>query len=399
MKFFINSMGFYFLLPVYTALALLLVFFNIPQSYYRPLFIFYTLITVPVLFCILILPMKIELNNYFDAIKKRLQYRVICLSMCLLILLCGPLDVYVNGFKLLNPSTYADLHGIGRYIRHITILCWVLIPIAFLYLRSPLTKLFFIGYAVIFPILIIDRNRFFISCYSLVLCIALVYGTALLQRVKSKGKIWFFCVPIACFLIFAILGHFRSGAAFIVPSSGTLLRENMYPLATYFAALPTILQQIVLYITTPIFNFATVAADNFINTDFLLSQLSPFNRDSYPVYPYAPILVGRFNVGTEFYPFLLYGGISMVAWAFIFMLITFILAFSLFKKCPNIFTFLIFIRISYNVLFMGFAPQFYILLNLAFVLLMLFLWFFAELIRISGNIEQIKNTVAARVRF
>jgi hypothetical protein len=147
-------------------------------------------------------------------------------------------------------------------------------------------------------------------------------------------------------------------------------------------------QQVILYITTPIFNFATVVSNHFTNQDFLLSQLSPFSRDQFAAYPYSPILVPRFNVGTEFYPFLLYGGMLWVALAFMCLFVSFILAFYLLKRCPNIFTFFIFIKISYNALFMGFAPQFYILLNLMFVILMLLLWFFAELLRISVSLER-----------
>ncbi|KTD30174.1 hypothetical protein [Legionella maceachernii] len=383
MKKLINSIGFYFLFPIYFALALLFTFFNVPQEYYFSLFILCAIITVPVLLSLSLFPLKMRINEYYRHLLVHPKYRFITLSLCFFIFICGPVDVYVNGFKLLNPSTYAETNGIGRYIRHITTLCWIFVPVAFLFLKSRGYKLLFISYALLFPIVIIDRNRFFLSGYSLFLCAVLVFNASDSLRPKKGSKLLYWFIPLICLFIFSLIGHFRSGAAFIVPSSGSVVQAGAYPLKASFASLPALLQQIILYITTPIFNFATIASENFINQHFLISQFSPFSRENLESYLYAPTLVARYTVGTEFYPFLLYGGLAWVAWAFVFMLIGFILACSLFKKCPNVFTFLIFIKISYNALFMGFAPQFYILLNLIFLSMMFFLWFFAELIRIS----------------
>jgi len=384
LKKLINSISFYFLLPIYFALFLLFTFFYVPQDYYFSLAILCSIITIPVLISLRIIPLRMQIQDYYRRILSHARYRFIILSLCLFIIICGPIDIYVNGFKLLNPSTYADINGIGRYVRHVTTLCWIFVPVAFIFLKSPWLKFLFISYAILFPIVIIDRNRFFLSGYSLFFCAVLVYHTSQKTRTKTKSKILFFLIPFACLFIFSLIGHFRSGAAFIVPSSGTLLQEGAYPLKASFASLPALLQQIILYITTPLFNFATIASENYINQNFLISQFSPFSRESLESYIYAPTLVSRYTVGTEFYPFLLYGGLNYVAWAFIFMLIGFILASYLFKKFPNIFTFLIFIKISYNALFMGFAPQYYILLNLIFLMMMFFLWFFAELVRISA---------------
>lgn len=394
MKKLINSLAFYFLLPAYFALVLLFTFFYIPETYYFSLFILYSIITVPVLLAMVLFPLKMRMNDYYEYLSAHPRYRLVTLSLCLLIFICGPIDIYVNGFKLLNPATYAEFNGVGRYVRHITTLCWIFIPIAFIFLKSPKLKILFISYALLFPILIIDRNRFFLSCYALFLCVILIYDSSNTVKSKAMGKFLFCLIPLACLFIFSIIGYFRSGSAFIVPSSGTMLQDGSYPLTSIFASLPALLQQIILYITTPIFNFATIAAEHFINQDFLISQFSPFSRENIESYIYAPTLVARYTVGTEFYPFLLYGGLTLVAWAFVFMLLSFILAFFMFKKCPNIYTFLIFIKISYNALFMGFAPQFYILLNLIFLIMMFFLWFFAELMRIatmSSNLDKLSR--------
>jgi hypothetical protein len=379
-----NSLSFYFLFPAYLALVLLFTYFNVPKDYYSSLFIFYTLISLPVLFLTFFSPLEMRLSVYYQAILAKRRYRFISLAVSLFILACSPLDIYVNGFKWLAPETYADIKGLGREVRHITIMCWILIPVAYMSLRSALWKFFFISYALLFPVLIIDRNRFFISCYALFLCAFLNSLYQVKQKKKSqRNSLLIYLIPVCCLLIFALLGHYRSGNAFIVPTSGEYLAFGSFPLKESFSHLSALTQQIILYITTPIFNLATIISLDFANQEFLLSQFSPFSRENFAAYPYAPILVPRFNVGTEFYPFLLYGGITWLGFAFIGLLISFIIAFYLLKKCPNIFTFLIFIRISYNALFMGFAPQFYILLNLMFIILMILLWFFAELIRVS----------------
>ncbi|KTD33999.1 hypothetical protein [Legionella israelensis] len=383
MNYCLNSMAFYFFLPLYMATALLFIFFNVPEEFYFGIFSLLTCVTLPVLFSMLVFPLRMNLNQYYQGIKNRPQYNFIILPFCFFIILFAPLDIYVNGFKWFDPISYSDVQGVGRYIRHVTILCWVLVPVAFLYIHRPVIKIAFILYAILFPIIIVDRNRFFISGYSLFLCLVFTYNSIQSKKLKKISKICFYFLPVAAVLIFSIIGKFRSGNAFMVDSSGTFLAEGYYPLSETFLHLPYLLQQVVIYIATPILNFSTVVAENFINPDFLLSQFSPFSRDNFEAYPFSPILVPRFNVGTEFYPFLLYGGLPLVILAIIFLVLSFNVASLLFKKYPNIFTFLIFIKISYSVLFMGFAPQFFIFLNLMFVVLMMFLWFFSAFIKDS----------------
>jgi hypothetical protein len=70
----------------------------------------------------------------------------------------------------------------------------------------------------------------------------------------------------------------------------------------------------------------------------------------------------------------------MVACAYIGLLLSFIGSYCLLRKYPNVFTFLIFIKISYSALFMGFGPQFYLLFNVMFIVLMLLLWFLSYLL-------------------
>lgn len=382
MKALVNSVLVYFLFPICFAFALLLVFFHVPDGFYLSLFTLLAVVVPVILLLRVFVPLKLELNQSFKVMTQERENRFVVLVFCCAVLLSGPIDVYQNGFKLLDPASYAEFNGVGRYVRHISSLCWTLVPIAFIFLSNIKHRLLLIGYALVFPIIILDRNRLLVSFFCLALCLAL---ESFLPKKKNtvapskKGRI--VILSLVMVLTFAGLGFFRSGEdAFIIESSGGELSEDALPLREIFYYLPSLLQQVVLYITTPIFNFSTIVNFDFRNEDFLLSQLAPFGRDMFDAYPYAPVMVPRFNVGTEFYPFLLYGGLPLVLASVVFMACTFLLAGFLLKRYPNIFTFLIFLKIAYAVVFMGFAPQFYLLLNIGFVFMMLILWGFSSLL-------------------
>ena len=375
MKTLLNSRFFYFIFPIYFSLALILIFFNVPNDFFSSLISLFIVITPIVALSKFIYPWKLEIDKSYNFVAIDKNHKPVIMFFSLLVLVSGPIDILINGFKLLNPLSYAEFNGIGRYIRHISISCWILIPISFVFIKNAKIKFVLIFYALIFPILIVDRNRLLMSFYTLIFCVLLT-PRSFAEKVKSRRRNWiyFFALPLGFIFIFSILGLYRSGDAFLVESSGEFLAFGALPLKTNFYYLPELLQQVVIYVTTPIFNFSTVVFFDFLNDSFLLSQLSPFGRDLYDAYPDAPVMVERFNVGTEFYPWLLYGGLPAVVFSFVFMLFSFLGSVHLLRRCPNIFTLIIFLRISYTVLFMGFAPQFYILLNFAFVFLMASLW-------------------------
>lgn len=376
MRSLFNSSAFYFLVPTYVALGLVLLFFKVPLEFYPDLLALPGAVTIIFLVSRFIYPFNLLLDNAFVVVKKCAEYRGAIMLLVVAIFVTGPLDVYVNGFKLLNPLTYAEFNGWGRYVRHISSLCWILVPVAFIFFSSKIVRSLLILYAIIFPIIIIDRNRLFMAFFGFFICLAF-FADAEDEASKSGRRfkgLHVFLLLICVLLIFSIVGYFRSGDSFIVDTSGAKLIPGYFPLRNYFLDFPALVQQIVLYVAVPIFNFATVIFYGFRNEQFLLSQLSPFGREAFDAYPYSPIMVERFNVGTEFYPWLLYGGMPLVVLSVIIIVISFLLAVMLFRSHPNIFTLLIFLRIAYIVLMMGFAPQFYILLNLMFIVLMLAIW-------------------------
>lgn len=370
----INSLPCYFLMPLYFSLAIFLIFFNVPDGFLLSLLSLFLIVTPIVLVASYLTLPRLNLAARYADIIRRQRHRVVIYTFCCLIVIFGPLDILVNGFKILDPASYAELPGVGRYVRHISSLCWLLVPVAFIFVRSKLIKVFLISYAVIFPILIVDRNRLFMSFFSVLLCLFIVFDGLHAGR---KKRLWRKLIGLVVFLgisVFLMIGYYRSGSAFLVDSTGSQLVEGGYPLSDVFFLMPELVQQLILYVTTPIFNFATIVHDDFTNPEFLLRQLSPFARDDFDLYPYAPVMVPRFNVGTEFYPFLLYGGLEFVFFAVTFMVLTFALSVRLLDRYPNIFTFFIFLKVAYSAVFVGFAPQFFILLNFMFIILMLVLW-------------------------
>jgi len=367
---------------MYFSLALVYIFFNVPQDFTLSLLSLYVIVTPIILASKILYPWALRVNESYLRVVQGGKHVTMAKLICFIIVLSMPLDILVNGFKLLDPLSYAEFHGYGRYIRHISSLCWILVPVAFVFVKRKGFRWMFVMAAIIFPILIIDRNRLFLAFYSIIFCIV-ASMPATEHRLSKKTSIFYvFALIIVILMVFGLLGMFRSGDAFLVDSSGSVLEEGALPLNDLFFYLPDIFKQIVIYLTTPIFNFSTIVYYEFTNHEFLLSQLSPFDRDLFDTYPDAPVMVKRFNVGTEFYPWLLYGGLPLVALSYVFMALTFFCVVHIFKKYANIFTLLIFLKISYVVLFSGFAPQFYLLMNLIFIVTMLFLWFSSRLLRI-----------------
>ena len=377
MKSLLNSRYAYLVYPIFGQLAILLTFMHVPQDFWLSLWVLPLLVMSITFISKMIYPNKFIIEKSYIQIFYARKYRKFIVILSWLIIVSMPIDILVNGFKLLNPLTYAEFNGYGRYVRHISSLCWILIPIAFIFINHKRFKQLLIVLAILFPILIIDRNRLFIAFYSLFFCIIF---SPTITKIKPNLRYKTIILLIVAVSIFGLLGQFRSGDAFFVESSGENFSEGAFPLKDFFYLMPSIIQQVVLYIITPLLNFATIFYDGFRNSDFLLSQFSPFDRDSYDAYPYAPLLVARFNVGTEYFPWLLYGGFHYVAVAAITLTITFFSAYSALKRFPNIFTFLIFLKISYIVIFSGFAPQFYLLMNLVFLVMMVTFWMFASLI-------------------
>tara|TARA_R110000851_G_scaffold4753_2_gene19667 strand:+ start:15379 stop:16533 length:1155 start_codon:yes stop_codon:yes gene_type:complete len=362
---------FYLTLPVFIQLALVLLFFYIPPEMYLSLLFLPCTFFFCALFCNFFTTKKIALSDAIGNQLYNLEMKVF-LFFCFFVILLIPLDIYFNGFKLIKPWTYAEFHGVGRYIRHITNFSWLLCLFGALFFKNGFRFKFILFVGLITPIIFIDRNRLLMGLFS-VFIIWYYSGSTNLQRFKKNLQALVFLIFIG--LIFSLIGSARSGTGFFVPSSGEYLVNGYFPLNNLFYYLPLGIQQIVLYITTPLFNFAHMIYLDFSSDVFLLKQLSFLSRDSFPHYPFSPVLVARYNVGTEFFPILLYGGKFAVFISLLSCSIFFLFFVRLINKKPNFITLALFIKCAYTTLLLGFAPQFFIVYNFVSLFFMLAIYF------------------------
>lgn len=389
MREFKGSFSFYIMMPVLAQLLLFYLCFNVTMEMF-----FYSLtyagsLLVSILFVSLFLRKRINFPLLYDNLYRSIDGfdKSILKLFGLIVIMLFPADVYTNGFKLLNPATYAEFYGAGRFIRHITSLCWMLIPIAYAIRRDNrfLANLFILC-AFALPVMMIDRNRLLMSffCYFFILyaryrSVSVRADYKEFRAVKRGLRTLFILLPV----FFVMIGIYRSGSSFSVESSGDAIVYGKFPLTNFFELMPSSIKQILLYITTPILNFTHIASVGFLNSDFLLSQFSPFSRDEFSAYSYAPVLIARYNVGTEFYPFLLFAGLPLVFIAMFFVVLIYGTVFEWFCRSYSMCAWLVFLKFTYTMLFLGFAPQFYILLNIMSIVLIFLLFFTSSFLKLA----------------
>lgn len=352
-----KSIWFYTILPLYIQLSLLLVFFNIPYEMLSDVLFLPFVFTFFSVFFSLFLPKNIDFLKSIYIERWTLDKKYL-LFFCWFIVFLVPFDIYFNGFKILNPLTYAEFHGIGRFIRHITNFSWLIALFAAVnYKRSIQFKILLL-ISILMPILFVDRNRL-LMCFFNIIIVWFFLNIDNIKRIKLKLFLFVFLI----LWLFSFIGTFRSGSSFYVPTSGVELRYGYYPLKDIFYYFSAPIQQVILYITTPLFNFSHMMHLHFTSDVFLLKQMSFMNRDAFPDYPYSPVLITRYNVGTEFFPILLYAGPLAVIASVAIVFLYFSAFYVLLDVKPNIYTLALFVKIAYVLLLIGFAPQFFIIYN------------------------------------
>jgi len=369
---------FYLTFPITIQVSFIFLFFYIPEEMYFSFLLLPMSFFFCAFFCSLFTKKEISISKAISNQKYDLEMKVFLL-FCYFVIALIPLDIFFNGFKLLKPWTYAEFNGLGRYVRHITNFSWLLCLFGALFYKRGLRFKLVLFAGLFAPIIFIDRNRLLMGLFS----IFLVWYYSFDKRLgcsNKKTKTFFFIVIIG--LVFSFIGSFRSGSGFFVPTSGDSLVNGYFPLRDFFYFLPSGLQQIVLYITTPLFNFSHMIYLNFSSDVFLLKQLSFLTRDSFPHYPYSPVLVARYNVGTEFFPILLYGGKAAVFIAMFFCSLIFLFFIRQLNKKPRFLTLALFVKCAYTVLLLGFAPQFFIVYNFVSLLFLMVIYCIVVLTKI-----------------
>jgi hypothetical protein len=283
----------------------------------------------------------------------------VALAFAGLIVLFCLLDLTLFSIPLFdNPSSYASMEGGREHVRHVSDMCWVLPPIGLLCVRSKWLRNMLIVIGFLFPVLVIDRNRLFASVFSFALVIVLRRDETRPLPWKSVGFL-----AITGSGIFSILGILRSGP----------LDYITLPFSAMYRASPVGIKWLLLYGSAGPYNFSAMLAKHYSNASFLINQVVPMRGSVATAGTDIPLDAPTINVGTEFFPFLLALG-PFAAVVAVFVLYS-LLLWSVRRLRPTVplFSFLIFLRVSYVCVMSPFAPQAFTWSNVGFVGLCLFM--------------------------
>ncbi|MEI7036681.1 hypothetical protein [Fulvimonas yonginensis] len=272
------------------------------------------------------------------------------LGFCLLDLALFPVTLVDD------PSAYATMAGGREHIRHISDMCWTLPAIGLLCVRKRWLRWLLVGTGLVFPVLVVDRNRLCAGLFAIALVLVL-------RRDEERPLPWkrIALIALAGASVFSLIGLLRSG-----PLTGVTL-----PFRTLYTAAPQGIKWLLLYITAGPYNFGAIEARQYHDASFLIHQVVPMSGSVATAGTGIPLDSPTVNVGTEFFPFLLAWG-PWGAVASVFALYAW-LCWSVRRLRPSasLFGLLIFLRMAYVCVMAPFAPQAFIWTNVDFIVLCL----------------------------
>ncbi|MBL9030058.1 MAG: hypothetical protein JNK42_06305 [Caedimonas sp.] len=345
--------------------------------------------------------LKIEVKISSSSFSKNKVENKIAIYFGIFITIFCIVDLLIRGPLLFtNPSKYDTLSSTETYIRYITIMCWSLIPISFFCTENkPIKTIFFIT-AILFPILVVDRNRFLSSMYAFSVVFIVLNKEKMKKEnfVKFLKRITFFLILISTcsLMIFSFVGEKRSSIETLLfyqkKITKPLIDKDKYDklkninekdmqklnIKGYIDNMPTPLKWLLIYSSASVFNFAAIQNIDYRDTDYLNYQLFRFFRHDIPVnrkeLTPKPIPFPPLSACTEFFPFFLYGGATFVMYAFLLIGIIYFTFLNRLSKFPSsIFLLLGFLKMSYCCITLSFGTQFFRLTNLVFLVLMIFM--------------------------
>jgi hypothetical protein len=357
MKWLLRRPSTYLGLPLLLTCALTLLAYDLPDGYLEGMLVL-ALTATGIILADGLLGTRLPGNAQFRAHRYdgtrdafvALMFAALVVFFCLLDLTLFPVPL------LDNPSSYATMENGREHIRHISDMCWTLPPIGLLCARKKWLRNALIAIGLIFPILVIDRNRIFASLFSLALVIVF-------RRDELKPLPWKMvsALMVVGGSVFSILGALRSGS----------LDTVTLPFSALYLAAPQGIKWLLLYSSAGPYNFGAMVAKHYINADFLFNQVVPFSGSIATAGTSIPLDASNINVGTEFLPFLLAFG---PAGAVVSMLVLYaLLLWSVrrLRATASLFPLLIFLRVSYVCVMSPFAPQAFIWTNVVFIALCL----------------------------
>lgn len=278
---------------------------------------------------------------------------------CLVDLVAFPIPLFST------PSAYANMEGGRDHVRHVSDMCWVLPPIGLLCLRNRWLRTTLVLAGLVFPVLVIDRNRLFAALYAMAIVLVL-------RRDDARAWPWMrvLLLGIGGAAMFSLLGILRSGT----------LDYVTLPFSALFRDSPQGVKWLLLYASAGPYNFGAILAKHYTDTHFLINQLVPMAGSVATAGTAIPLDAPNINVGTEFFPFLMAWGplgavASMVA-------LYGLLVWSVRRLRPNVplLGLLMFLRVSYTSVMAPFAPQAFTWTNAGFIVVCLLLQLVAALL-------------------
>jgi hypothetical protein len=347
----------YLALPILLSCALTCFTYDLPESYLEGVLLLamtaFAILLVDVLF-------GTRLPSFAQFRVRRYvgtREAFVALAFACGVLLFCLFDVSLFPIPLIdNPSSYASMEGGHEHIRHISDMCWALVPIGLLCTRSTWLRNLLVAAGLIFPVLVIDRNRIFASLFSFALVLAF-------RRDDSKPLPWktLGFLALAGGTVFSVLGMLRSGT----------LDNVTLPFSAMYRAAPQGIKWLLLYISAGPYNFGALLAKHYSNASFLFNQLVPMAGSIVTAGTDIPLDAPNINVGTEFFPFLMaFGPAGAVA---SILALYAMLGWSVRRlRAPvSLFSWLIFLRMAYVCLMSPFAPQAFTWTNAGFIALCL----------------------------
>lgn len=288
---------------------------------------------------------------------------ILALALAALVASACLVDLTLFSVPLFDrPSAYADMSGGRVYVRHVSDMCWALAPIGMLCVRKKWLRNILVGVALVFPVLVIDRNRLMASAFSVAMVLVL-------RRKAGKPLPW----KAVGFLLlsglglFSLLGIIRSGS----------LDAVSLPFSAVYRNAPAGVKWLLLYASAGPYNFGAMVAKHYIDAHFLVNQVVPMSGSIETAGTNIPLDAPSINVGTEFFPFLLALGPLGAVCAIVVLYAMLRWSVRRLRAGSSLFALLIFLRVAYVCVMSPFAPQAYTWTNAGFIGICLLLQTFA----------------------
>lgn len=353
----------YLALPMLLACAATLLTFDLPADYQEGVLLLVVCAIGTLLLDVSIGPRLPSFERFRARDYAGTREAMVALAFCALVGVFCLIDLALFPIPLLdNPQAYAQLDGAREHVRHVSAWCWVFPPVGLLCARSRTVRYGLIAAGIVFPVLVIDRNRIFASLFSLALVIVL-------RRDEQRPLPWktIGLLGLAGAVLFSVLGIIRSGT----------LDTVTLPFQGWYRGAPPGLKWPLLYVSVGPYNFAAMLAKHYDNADFLLNQVIPGRGSIATAGTGIPLDAPNINVGTEFFPFLMALGPLGAIGAFAVLYGLLAWSARLLRGRVSLFALLIFLRVSYVAVMAPFAPQAFTFMTAGFLALCLVMQLFA----------------------